>query len=126
MLKANQTYCRILQYLRPSLNCRLLLRPLFCLFLSGSFTHVFLYFGPLTIDNLRACQCRRANYIFKRTQPFSPEEEGKSCPSREFQRGRCVVIALFAKFFEFTVPINSIFCFGTSNLGWSIVSSSQP
>ena len=121
MLKADQTYCRILQYLRPSLNCRLSLRPLFCLFLSGSFTQVLLYFRPLTTDNLRACQCCRTNSIFKRTQSFSPVEEGKSCPCREFKRGKYVVIALFAKISEYTVPMNSIFCVGKLNLGWSIV-----
>ena len=33
----------ILQYFRPSLSYQLSLRPLFCLFLSGRFTHVLLY-----------------------------------------------------------------------------------
>ena len=33
----------ILQYFRPSLSYHLSLRPLFCLFLSGRFTHVLLY-----------------------------------------------------------------------------------
>ena len=35
----------ILQYFRPSLSYQLLLSSLFCLFLSGSFTQVLLYFG---------------------------------------------------------------------------------
>ena len=34
----------ILQYLRPSLSYHMSLRPLFCLFLSGHFTQVLLYF----------------------------------------------------------------------------------
>ena len=34
----------ILQYLRPSLNYHLSFRSLFCLFLSGSFSRVLLYF----------------------------------------------------------------------------------
>ena len=33
----------ILQYFRPSLRYQLLLRSLFCLFLSGRFTHILLY-----------------------------------------------------------------------------------
>ena len=33
----------ILQYFRPSLSYQLLLRSLFCLFLSGRFTQVLLY-----------------------------------------------------------------------------------
>ena len=39
-LNAGRKYCRILQ---PSLSYHLLLRYLFCLFLSGLFTHVLLY-----------------------------------------------------------------------------------
>ena len=44
-----QKYCRmlnrsILQYFRPSLSYQLSLRSLFCLFLSGCFTQVLLYF----------------------------------------------------------------------------------
>ena len=45
-LNAGQKYCRmlsILQYFRPSLSYQLLLRYLFCLFLSGRFTHDLLY-----------------------------------------------------------------------------------
>ena len=47
-LDAGQMYCRmlqksILQYFRPSLNYRLSLRPLFCLFLSGCLKQVLLY-----------------------------------------------------------------------------------
>ena len=40
---AGQKYCRMLQYFRPSLSYHLSLRTLFCLFLSGRFTHVLLY-----------------------------------------------------------------------------------
>ena len=47
-LNSGQKYCRMLQesalqYFRPSLSYHLLLRPLFCLFLSGRFTQVLLY-----------------------------------------------------------------------------------
>ena len=47
---AGQKYCRmlqgkgsILQYFRPSISYHLSLRSLFCLFLSGRFTHVLLH-----------------------------------------------------------------------------------
>ena len=47
LLNAGQKYCRmlqgILQYFRPSLSYQLLLRSLFCLFLSRRFTQVLLY-----------------------------------------------------------------------------------
>ena len=36
---------------------------------------LYIYFGPLTTDTPRACQCRRTNYVLKRTQSFTPEEE---------------------------------------------------
>ena len=36
--------CYILQYFRPPLSYQLSLRLLFCLFLSGRFTQIFLYF----------------------------------------------------------------------------------
>ena len=39
----------ILQYFRPSLSCQLLLRYLFCLFLSGRFTQVLLYVVSLLL-----------------------------------------------------------------------------
>ena len=49
-LNAGQTYCRMLQggggilrYFRPSLSYQLSFGYLFCLFLSGRFTHVLLY-----------------------------------------------------------------------------------
>ena len=47
LLNAGQKYCRmlswrILQYFLPSLSYHLLLRPLFCLFLSGRFRQVLL------------------------------------------------------------------------------------
>ena len=48
MLNAGQKYCRmlqesILQYFQPSLSYHLSSRPLFCLFLSGSYRQVLLY-----------------------------------------------------------------------------------
>ena len=36
---------------------------------------LYIYFGPLTTDTPRACQCGRTNYVMKRTQSFTPEEE---------------------------------------------------
>ena len=53
LLNAGQKYCRmlswsILQYISPSLSYFLSLRPLFCLFLSGRFTQVLLYFSTKT------------------------------------------------------------------------------
>ena len=49
LLNAGQKYCRmlqesILQYFRPSLSYHLLLSPMFCLFFSGRFRQVLLYF----------------------------------------------------------------------------------
>ena len=45
-LNAGQKYCRMLQSFRPSLSYHLLLRSLFCLFLSGCLRHVLLYIQP--------------------------------------------------------------------------------
>ena len=42
-LNAGQKYCSILHYFRSSLNYQLLLRSLFCLFLSDRFTQVLLH-----------------------------------------------------------------------------------
>ena len=44
-LNAGQKYCKMLQYLWPSLSYNLSLRSLFCLFLSGRLKQVILYFS---------------------------------------------------------------------------------
>ena len=50
-LNAGQKYCRmLLQYFLPSFSYHLSLRSLFCLFLSGHFTRVLLYFSKVQLN----------------------------------------------------------------------------
>ena len=48
---------------------------------------LYIYFGPLTTDppSPAACQCRRTNYVLKRTQSFTPEEEEEKKNSASLQ-----------------------------------------
>ena len=50
---------------------------------------LYIYFGPLTTDTPRACQCRRTNYVLKRTQSFNPEDEMKMKSQRGCQQHTC-------------------------------------
>ena len=59
-LNAGQKYCRmlqesILQYFWPSLSYHLSLRPLFCLFLSGSLKQVLLEYDVASVKVIALC-----------------------------------------------------------------------
>ena len=52
-LNAGQKFCRMLQYFRPPLSYHFLLRPWFCLFLSGRLRQVLLYVEITQKNHLR-------------------------------------------------------------------------